>query len=324
MKFKLTKKKIALFVQVLLLGGLVLFFSAYLLSAKSVSGARIIIDGDPDPGSAPCASLNFRAIPSSIPANSPTPVQFIWTQRRASLLTDATITNLSTGLDVWKWPSGGSPFTSSPTVTVNIGANTVFELNVAGNCTETTPIDVVVLATAPVCGNGIREGVEACDKGALNGTCPASCSMSCRVNTCSGQFDQASGTISVRATNPGAYSIPILVTGRDSATGIITSTSSLTMTVNVSSSLVCTVAVNPPPQTLTVTNSGGGTLNWTAAGNRPWLSVSPASGSLGAGVSAPITVSFNQAGMTRGTYSGAITISGNAPSQSVPVTFTIP
>ncbi|MGB9834826.1 MAG: lectin like domain-containing protein, partial [bacterium] len=36
--------------------------------------------------------------------------------------------------------------------------------------------------------------------------------------------------------------------------------------------------VNPPPQTLEVWNSGGGTLNWAASKNSSWLSLSPTSG----------------------------------------------
>ena len=37
----------------------------------------------------------------------------------------------------------------------------------------------------PVCGNGVVESGEACDAGASNGSCPASCSSSCTVNSCS-------------------------------------------------------------------------------------------------------------------------------------------
>lgn len=38
----------------------------------------------------------------------------------------------------------------------------------------------------PVCGNGVTEGGEQCDAGAGNGTCPASCSLSCTNNNCCG------------------------------------------------------------------------------------------------------------------------------------------
>src|SRR5262245_15410929 len=35
--------------------------------------------------------------------------------------------------------------------------------------------------------------------------------------------------------------------------------------------------VNPANQSLSITNTGGGTLNWTASDNQPWLTISPAS-----------------------------------------------
>ena len=35
-----------------------------------------------------------------------------------------------------------------------------------------------------ICGNGIREGSEACDNGGSNGTCPANCSNLCTLNSC--------------------------------------------------------------------------------------------------------------------------------------------
>ncbi|TXH01138.1 MAG: hypothetical protein E6R05_06030 [Candidatus Moraniibacteriota bacterium] len=45
------------------------------------------------------------------------------------------------------------------------------------------------IVDAIVCGDGDREGSEACDNGASNGTCPASCSSSCTDNTCVGRVD---------------------------------------------------------------------------------------------------------------------------------------
>src|SRR6185503_1776682 len=35
---------------------------------------------------------------------------------------------------------------------------------------------------------------------------------------------------------------------------------------------------NPAPQTLTISNTGGGTLSWIASNSTTWLSLSPASG----------------------------------------------
>lgn len=57
-----------------------------------------------------------------------------------------------------------------------------------------------------------------------------------------------------------------------------------------------------PAQTLGVSNSGSGTMNWTASGNATWLSLAPASGSNGGRVS----VSVNPAGLGAGVYTGLI------------------
>jgi hypothetical protein len=68
-------------------------------------------------------------------------------------------------------------------------------------------------------------------------------------------------------------------------------------------------------QLITITNSGGSLLNWQASPTTEvgssWLNVSPTSGSLPAGQSATIKVnSMLPNGLTAGTYSGAINITG--------------
>lgn len=79
---------------------------------------------------------------------------------------------------------------------------------------------------------------------------------------------------------------------------------------------------NPPSQTLTITNIGDGTLEWTVSEAAGWLSLNPLSGS-GNGSS---EVSVDMTGLTPGVYNTNITvtdpIASNSP-VSVPVTFTI-
>ena len=73
---------------------------------------------------------------------------------------------------------------------------------------------------------------------------------------------------------------------------------------------------------LTVTNTGGGTLNWTATNLTGWLTLTPGSGS-GNGI---ITLNFDVAGVTAGTYHDTITVSDPAATnnpQKVPVLLTI-
>ncbi len=79
---------------------------------------------------------------------------------------------------------------------------------------------------------------------------------------------------------------------------------------------------NPPSQTLTITNTGAGTLNWTAAAASGWLDVNPASGT-GDG---SIDVSVDITGLTAGTYTDTVTISDPAATnnpQKAPVTLII-
>ncbi|NIM78901.1 MAG: beta-propeller fold lactonase family protein [Candidatus Aminicenantes bacterium] len=61
-------------------------------------------------------------------------------------------------------------------------------------------------------------------------------------------------------------------------------------------------------QDFLIENSGDGSLVWTAAGDQSWLSCSPGAGG-GSGV---VSVSVNPSGLSAGTYTGNISVSGNA------------
>ncbi|MBI3895536.1 MAG: hypothetical protein HY313_06365 [Acidobacteria bacterium] len=76
------------------------------------------------------------------------------------------------------------------------------------------------------------------------------------------------------------------------------------------------VGSNPAPQSFSITNTGGGTLNWTATftsssgGN--WLNLSPSSG----GGNATVSAAVNSAALEGGTYFGTITVSAPGASNS--------
>lgn len=77
---------------------------------------------------------------------------------------------------------------------------------------------------------------------------------------------------------------------------------------------------NPATQTLSISNTGSGTLSWTTTDNVPWMTLSRASGTNN-GV---VIVSVITGATAPGTYNGIITLSASgAPSVSVPVTFTV-
>jgi len=83
--------------------------------------------------------------------------------------------------------------------------------------------------------------------------------------------------------------------------------------------------LNPPSQTLEVWNSGGGSMNWTASKDVNWLTLSPSSGN-SSGEHDQIAISVNISGLSSGTYSATITLTGegalNSP-QDIPVTLQV-
>lgn len=115
--------------------------------------------------------------------------------------------------------------------------------------------------------------------------------------------------------SPSAVAISISVTAPPAAMQLSTAALSFTTTSGA----------NPAGQNLTITNTGGGTLNWTAGTpSQTWLTVTPASGSDAGGGASTSTFNVNVAGMTAGTYTA--TVNFTAPgglSQTVTVTLTI-
>jgi outer membrane protein assembly factor BamB len=81
-------------------------------------------------------------------------------------------------------------------------------------------------------------------------------------------------------------------------------------------------SAQPSPATLTVSNTGTGTLIFTANSNQPWLSVSPASGT----ATQAESVSVSTTGLAAGTYSGQIVITATGATGSpvtIPVTLNV-
>lgn len=79
---------------------------------------------------------------------------------------------------------------------------------------------------------------------------------------------------------------------------------------------------NPASQSMSVTNSGGGTFPWTASSNASWLSVTPASGT----APSTVSVSVNISGLVAGIDDGTVTITSTGASgspKSIPVTLTV-
>lgn len=80
---------------------------------------------------------------------------------------------------------------------------------------------------------------------------------------------------------------------------------------------------NPANQSLTIKNTGKGTLNWQISKGSTWLTVSPTSGATDAGNSDTITVSVNSAGLTAGEKNDSLAITSNGGDTAAQVTLKI-
>ncbi|HJQ67450.1 MAG TPA: S8 family serine peptidase [Blastocatellia bacterium] len=137
-------------------------------------------------------------------------------------------------------------------------------------------------------------------------------------------------TVTVRATNIAGDGVPggADTTDQDFALIIYNGSAGAPTnpTIGVSPSSFSFTATaggaNPANQSLSITNTGGGSLNWTASDDATWLTISPTSGT----APSTVTLSVNIAGLTPGTYNGTITVTATGATNSpvnVPVTLTV-
>ncbi len=131
----------------------------------------------------------------------------------------------------------------------------------------------------------------------------------------------------------GNYSASVTLTATDAATGAVVAGSPTTIPITISvtppsmqlntSTLnySTTAGTDPNAQTLTITNSGGATLTWTAGTpSDSWVTLDSTSGSDESNVSSTLTFSVHTAGLTNPSYSATVLIT---PSYGPAVTVTI-
>lgn len=137
-------------------------------------------------------------------------------------------------------------------------------------------------------------------------------------------------TVTVRATNIAGDGVPgnADTTDQDFALVVYNGNTgtSPNPTIGVSPTSLSFTATaggsNPANQTVSITNTGGGTLNWSQTDNASWLTVTPASGTAPSTLTAAVSIS----GLTAGTYNGTITVTATGATNTpvnIPVTLTV-
>src|SRR6185436_6279651 len=134
-------------------------------------------------------------------------------------------------------------------------------------------------------------------------------------------------SVATGTMTPGTYSsaVTLTATGANSVTIPASFTVTAPPAIGASPTTLSFTATqggaNPAPQTLSISNTGGGTLNWTANETTPWLTLSTTGGT-GNG---SITLTATTGSLSVGTTSGTVTLSGGtgATPVTIPITFTI-
>jgi hypothetical protein len=153
----------------------------------------------------------------------------------------------------------------------------------------------------------------------------------------SGTISTEKDTVSVRTTAAGlaagsySASVTITVTNQNGRTR----RTILPVTLSVSGAVATPViqlsqssltfsgiagGANPAPTTFSISNTGGGTLAWTANDTAAWLTLSPTSGTN----TGTVTTSVNLTGLAAGTYNATVSVTATgATTKTIPVTLTL-
>ena len=228
----------------------------------------------------------------------------------------ATITAHVTG-----WTDGTAMITVLPSTSTNLAVS--LPANIVEGTTATGLISIGTPAAFT-----ISVSLGSSNTGRL--TVPASVSI---------PAGSASATFTLTAPDNAVIDGNVNVTITAGATSFTSGTGTITVLDNdVAPSLSVTAGAltasgvaggpfNPPSQSWTLTNTGGGSLNWTASAQQPWLTVSPPSGTLTTGQNVTVTAALNTAAtsLAIGNWYDTVAFSaGGAPGSATrPVSLTI-
>jgi len=149
------------------------------------------------------------------------------------------------------------------------------------------------------------------------------------LNPTSGTISNGNATITVTATRAGLafgnYSTNITVTSNGGNQDI-----PVTMTVsnpNAPQLTVSPIAIdfgtNLTSLSFTIQNTGTGKLSWNASSAQSWISITPTSDTSVSGID-NVKITVNRSGLPPTNYTGAISVTSNAGSQSVSVKMNVP
>jgi uncharacterized protein (TIGR03437 family) len=152
----------------------------------------------------------------------------------------------------------------------------------------------------------------------VSGSIPGSVGVSVKPGPLAPGVYQGMVTVQVSVANPTTQSVPVTLTVMPSTTAQL-QVQPLALNFSIPAG-----AASPSSQTLSVGNLGSGTLQWTAnASGGNWLSISPASGASSAGAAASVQATVSVGGLATGVYSGAVTFTSAATSQTITVPVTL-
>ena len=229
-------------------------------------------------------------------------------------------------------------YTATMTITTNNGDNASVPVTLTVTSGSTSP--TMSLSPSSLTFSGTQGGANPAAKTlSITNTGGGALSWTVSDNTAWLSLSPASGTAPSSATASvntaglaaGTYNATITATATGATNTPQTVPVTLTVTaapptigLSLTSILFTGVqsGANPTNQTLSLTNTGGGTLSWSVSDTATWLTLSPASGT----APGSTTMSVNTSGLTAGSYNATITVAAtgatNTP-QAVPVTLTV-
>jgi hypothetical protein len=131
--------------------------------------------------------------------------------------------------------------------------------------------------------------------------------------------------------SPGDYSGSVTISGnadntpQSLAVNLSVSAAPLIVIETGDLDLATVVGQNPPPQDLVIGNTGSATLEWSATSDVGWAILPTDTGTLESGAQETASIVISTDGLSSGTYTGTVTVSGNAPNspQTLAMTLTV-